>query len=158
MKAQTLKAATLAAIILTTSAAFAATPVTTDLTNTFRGANAAVNQLQVYEISGIVIIRGRTNDKAQAEVLSQYARSLGYQRIANLVATTTHDDATIQRKAEVELSVHRALDGCRFRVRSEQGVVHVAGQVSHELQKDVAMQVLRTIDGVQSVAMKLDKF
>ena len=157
MKAQTLKAAILAAIILTTPAAIAATP-TTDLTNTFRGANAAVSQLQVYEISGIVIIRGRTKDKAQAEVLSEYARSLGYQRIANLVATTTHDDATITRRAEVELTVHRALDGCRFRVRSEEGVIHVAGQVRHELQKDVAMQVLRNIDGVQSVDMKLDKF
>src|SRR6185436_19374294 len=111
MKAQTLKAAAILAVILmTTPAAIAATPSSTDLTNTFRGANAAVSQLQVYEISGIVIIRGRTNDKAQAEVLSQYARSLGYQRIANLVATTTHDDATITRKAERELSVHRALD------------------------------------------------
>jgi len=158
MKALTLKAAVLAVVILTTEAAFAATPSTTDLTNKFRGANAAVNQLQVYEISGIVIIRGRTNDKAQAELLSEYARSLGYQRIANLVATTTHDDATITRKAERELSVNRSLDGCRFRVRSEQGVLYLAGSVSHELQKDVAMQILRSIDGVQSIDMKLDKF
>jgi len=158
MKALTIKAAVLAVVILTTEAAFAATPSTIDLTNTFRGANAAVNQLQVYEVSGIVIIRGRTSDKAQAELLSEYARSLGYQRIANLVATTTHDDATLTRRAERELTVHRALDGCRFRVRSEQGVLHLAGQVRHELQKDVAMQVLRSIDGVQSIDMKLDKF
>ena len=158
MKALTIKAAVLAVVILTTEAAFAATPSSTDLTNTFRGANAAVSQLQVYEVSGIVIIRGRTSDKAQAALLSEYARSLGYQRVANLVATTTHDDATITRRAEVELTVHRALDGCRFRVRSEQGVLHLAGQVRHELQKDVAMQVLRSIDGVQSIDMKLDKF
>ena len=158
MKAQTIKAAVLAVVLVMTQAALAATPATTDLTNSFRGAGAAVNQLQVYEISGIVIIRGRTSDKAQAEVLSQYARSLGYQRIANLVATTTHDDAAITRRAERELTVHRALDGCRFRVSSEQGVIHLAGQVRHELQKDVAMQVLRSIDGVQSIDMKLDKF
>lgn len=158
MKAQMLKAAVLAVVILTAQTAIAAPPATTDLTNTFRGANAVVNNLQVYEIAGIVIIRGRTSDKAQAELLSQYARTLGYQRVANLVATTTHDDAAITRKAEVELTVHRALDGCRFRVRSEQGVVTVAGQVMHELQKDVAKAVLRNIDGVQRVDIQLVKF
>jgi osmotically-inducible protein OsmY len=136
----------------------AETPQTIDLTNSFRGANAAVNSLQVYEIAGIVIIRGRTADKAQAEVLSNYARELGYQRVANLVQIATNDDAAITRKAEVELSVHRALDGCRFHVRSNQGVVHVNGQVRHELQKDVAMQVIRSINGVRRIEMDLVKF
>ena len=47
------------ALTVLSPAAFAATPQTTDLTPTFRGANSAVDRLQVYEISGIVIIRGR---------------------------------------------------------------------------------------------------
>ena len=157
MKRQTTKAAVLAITLIATSA-FAATPQTTDLTNSFRGAGAAVNALQVYEISGIVIIRGRTTDKAQAEILSNYARNLGYQRVANLVQTVTDDDASIARKAEVELSIHRALDGCRFRVQSEHGVVRIAGQVQHELQKDVALAVIRNIDGVRRVELALEKF
>ncbi|HJQ39473.1 MAG TPA: BON domain-containing protein [Thermoanaerobaculia bacterium] len=158
MKRQTTQAVLIAMVLTLAPAAFAATPDTTDLTNQFRGANAVVNGLQVYELAGIVIIRGRTADKAQAEVLSNYARSLGYQRIANLVQTVQHDDANIARRAEVELSVHRSLDGCRFNVRSEQGVVHIGGQVTHELQKDVAMQVVRNIDGVRRVEMDLQKF
>ena len=159
MKRQTIQAALIAMVLtLVAPAVFAATPETTDLTNQFRGANAAVNSLQVYELAGIVIIRGRTADKAQAEVLSNYARSLGYQRIANLVQTVTHDDAGIARRAEVALSVHRSLDGCRLSVRSEQGVVHIGGQVTHELQKDVAMQVVRGLDGVRKVEMSVQKF
>jgi osmotically-inducible protein OsmY len=159
MKRQTIQAALFAMIFtLVAPAALAAAPQTTDLTNQFRGAHAAVNSLQVYELAGIVIIRGRTADKAQAEVLSNYARSLGYQRIANLVQTVTHDDAGITRRAEVALSVHRSLDGCRFAVRSDQGVVHIGGQVTHELQKDVALQIVRGIDGVRRVEMDLQKF
>src|SRR6185436_1372570 len=159
MKRQTIQAVLFAMLFTVIApAAFAATPQTIDLTNQFRGANAAVNALQVYEIAGIVIIRGGTADKAQAEVLSDYARSLGYQRVANLVQTVQHDDANITRRAEVELSVHRSLDGCRFNVRSEQGVVHLGGQVTHELQKDVALQIVRGIDGVRRVEMDLTKF
>ncbi|HKR62729.1 MAG TPA: BON domain-containing protein [Thermoanaerobaculia bacterium] len=136
----------------------AATADAINLTEQFRGAGAAVDRLQVYEIAGIVIIRGRTADKAQAEDLARIAKTLGYERVANLVQIADDDDERITRAAEVELTVHRALDGCKFQVNSSQGVVHVAGQVRHELQKDVALQVLRQIDGVRAVEFNLSKF
>jgi osmotically-inducible protein OsmY len=136
----------------------AATPQTTDLTAQFRGAGAAVDRLQVYEIAGIVIIRGRAADKGEAELLNEHAQTLGYNRVANLIQIVKHEDAMLARKAERELSVHRALDGCQFRVTSDKGVVKVSGRVAHELQKDVALAVLRSIDGVQSVEVTLDKF
>ena len=158
MKRHTTRAAVIVTMfLLVAPAVIAATPPTTDLTQAFRGA-AAVNGLQVYEISGIVIIRGRTADPAEAEKLTEYARTLGYQRVANLVQTVQHDDARLARRAERELTVHRALEGCRFHVRSQEGVLHVDGQVRHELQKDVAMQVLRTMDGVLGVQMQLRRF
>ena len=140
------------------SAATPHTPHTTDLTETFRGAGASVDRLQVYEIAGIVIIRGRAADKVQAETLNHYARTLGYQRVANLIQIIKHEDASIARAAERELSAHRALDGCRFSVSSDKGVITLAGQVRHELQKDVALAVLRSIDGVRSVEVNLDRF
>lgn len=153
------KAVAIAVVLVALSPlAEAATPQTTDLTNTFRGAGAVVDRLQVYELAGIVIIRGRVADKAEAEVLNQYAQTLGYTRVANLVQIVKHEDELIARKAERELSVHRALDGCHFRVSSTGGVIKLSGSVAHELQKDVAAQVLRSIDGVQSVEMALDKF
>ena len=159
MKRQTTRAAVIAMMFLVLApAALAAQPATTDLTSSFRGVDAAVTGLQVYEIAGIVIIRGRTSDKAEAEKLTGHARTLGYQRVANLVQTVQHDDMMITRAAERELTVHRALQGCRFQVSSQEGVLHVNGQVSHELQKDVAMQLLRTIDGVRKVEMQLQKF
>jgi osmotically-inducible protein OsmY len=153
------QAVAIAAILVVMSpAATAATPQTTDLTDTFRGAGAVVDQLKVYELAGIVVIRGRVVDKADAEILNQYASTLGYSRVANLIQIVKHEDELIARKAERELSVHRALDGCHFSVTSTGGVVKVSGSVTHELQKDVAMQVLRSIDGVQSVEVTLRKF
>jgi osmotically-inducible protein OsmY len=158
MRTITKTVAIAAILVAMSSPASAATPQTTDLTTTFRGAGAVVDRLQVYEIAGIVIIRGRAADKAEAETLSRYAQMLGYARVANLIQIVKHEDELIARKAERELSAHRSLDGCHFRVTSAKGVVKVSGRVTHELQKDVALQVVRSIDGVQSVEVTLDKF
>lgn len=140
-------------------AAFAASakePVATDLTAQFRSAGADAEQLQVSEIGGIVIIRGRTLDRAKAENAGRIAQSLGYARVANLVQIAEPaDDAAIQRRAERELAIHRSLDGCSFRVESRQGVVRIAGRVHSELQKDVAIQLLRNVDGVREVHSSL---
>ena len=138
--------------------ATAATPETVNLTEEFRAAGVTADRLQVYEIAGIVIIRGKVADKAQAEAAGQIAQTLGYQRVANLMQIIEHNDVKIARAAEVELSLNRSLDGCRFHVTSERGVVRVAGQVKHELQKDVTMQVLRKMDGVRSVEVTLNRF
>jgi osmotically-inducible protein OsmY len=159
MNRSILKALAVAAFLLALQpVAFAANPEATNLTEQFRAAGGAVDRLQVYEVSGVVIIRGRTADKAQAEDLSRIAKTLGYERVANLVQISKDIDDQITRKAEVELTVHRSLDGCKFRVSSTQGVVHVNGTVHHELQKDVALQVLRRIDGVRSVEFDLTTF
>jgi osmotically-inducible protein OsmY len=156
---RSIKLVAIAAVLMTlTPAVFAAVPETTDLTPKFLAAGASVENLQVSEIAGIVIIRGRAADKDQAAILNLFAQNLGYQRVANLVQITKNDDAQIARNAERLLTVHHALDGCRFSVRSVQGVLHVAGRVRHELQKDVAFQVLRSINGVRSVDVQLDRF
>ena len=47
--------------------------------------------------------------------------------------------------------MQRALDGCSLRVDSQKGVLTVVGKVASPLQKDVAIGVLRNIDGVRSV-------
>jgi osmotically-inducible protein OsmY len=138
--------------------ASAASPEAVDLTSTFRSAGASLESLQVYEIAGIVIIRGRAADKDQAEELGRVAQRLGYQRVANLVQVTENRDVEITRRAEIELTVNRSLDGCKFSVTSQQGNVRVAGLVRHELQKDVAAQVLRNINGIRSVEFALVRF
>ncbi len=123
-----------------------------DLTKLFRDGGINIERLQVVEVGGIVVIRGRTLDMLRAEEAGRFAQSLGYSRVANLVQLTTPaDDATIQRKAERELAIHRSLDGCALQVASNNGVVTLSGRVSHELQKDVAVELVRNIDGVRSV-------
>jgi osmotically-inducible protein OsmY len=157
MKA-TVAIAILMATFAITPMTSAAEPEATDLTNTFRPAGAMVDGLQVYQISGVILIRGRAATKAQAEELSRFAESLGYTRVANLVRIIENRDAEITRRAERELTVNRSLDGCRFHVTADQGKVRVAGLVKHELQKDVAAQVLRNIDGIRSVEFDLNRF
>jgi osmotically-inducible protein OsmY len=153
-------ATTIAATIFaafTTLAAEAAAPQARNLTPAFIESGVTINRLQVYEVGGVVVIRGRARTEAQRESAAATAQKLGYTRVANLVQVVEPpDDAAIERLAERELTVHRGLDGCTFSVESDGGVVHVAGSVRHELQKDMAMAVLRSIDGVQAVQSSLD--
>ena len=134
-------------------------PRSVDLTSAFREAGVRIDRLQVVEVGGIVVIRGRAQEKVDAEEAGLLARRLGYTRVANLVQVIeAPDDAVIERTAERELTIHRSLDGCRFSVDSRKGVLHVNGSVRHELQKDVAAQVLRNINGVREVKLELAKF
>lgn len=154
-----IRVSAIVALILTLSpVATAAAAETVDLTPNFRSAGASLESLQVYELAGIVVIRGRAANQAQAEELGRIAHNLGYSRVANLIQITENRDAEILRRAEMELSVNRSLDGCKFHVTSQQGVVKVAGVVRHELQKDVAAQVLRNINGIRSVEFDLTRF
>lgn len=157
---RTIKTAVAIAVltIVFSPVAAAAVPEARDLTPNFLQAGASIDRLQVYEIAGIVIIRGRAADKQQAEDIGKLALSLGYERVANLTQVVEHRDAELARVAERELTVNRSLDGCKFRVTSDRGILRVAGEVKHELQKDVAMQVLRNIDGAKSIEMTLNRF
>jgi osmotically-inducible protein OsmY len=123
-----------------------------DLTKLFRDGGINVDRLQVVEVGGIVVIRGRTLDPERAAEAGRFATSLGYTRVANLVQLAEPaDDVTIQRKAERALGTHRALDGSNVQIASKDGVVHLTGHITYELQRDVAMQLVRNIDGVKAV-------
>jgi len=139
------------AIALIVPAAYAVQPEAKDLTKLFRDGGVNVEQLQVVEIGGIVVIRGRTSNMDHAAEAGRFAESLGYTRVANLVQLkVAADDATIQRKAERELSIHRGLDGTNINVSSNDGIVSLGGNLS-ELQRDMAVQLIRNIDGVRGV-------
>ena len=155
--------ARLASVLLTAALSlpvFAASeqPAATDLTVLFAQNGVALQSMRVMEIGGIVVIRGRASDSDQAENAAIVARNLGYTRVANLVQiAAAADDAAIERVAERELTIHRALDGCHFRVASHDGVVTLGGTVAHELQKDAAIALVRNIDGVRAVRNDLQR-
>jgi osmotically-inducible protein OsmY len=153
--AMTLAATIFAAFM--TFAAEAAAPQARNLTPAFLESGVTINRLQVYEVGGVVVIRGRARTEAHRLAAAATAKKMGFTRVANLVAVVEPpDDAAIERLAERELTIHRGLDGCTFSVASDGGIVHVAGSVRHELQKDMAMAVLRNIDGVQAVQASLE--
>jgi osmotically-inducible protein OsmY len=132
-------------------------PAAVDLTSSFRTAGLnSIDNLAVYEVGGIVIIRGRTDEADKASTASRIATQLGYTRVANLVqVTSAPDDAAIQRAAERALARHRSLDGCKLQVDSRHGVVRVAGTVHSELQEQVAVELVKNIDGVRGVQSEL---
>jgi osmotically-inducible protein OsmY len=149
----TLRAALLAvfvASLLPVAASAQSEPI--DLTAVFRSSGVDITNLQVSEINGIVLIRGTSADRAKVENAGTVAKNLGYQRVANLIGLVgTTKDVDIVRFAESNLVRQRSLEGCRFYLDSLNGVVRIGGSVYQEMQKDVAIDVLRKIDGVKEV-------
>ena len=89
-----------ALLVLTlTPLARAAEPAAVDITPQFSA--VTVDEFQAFEVGGIVILRGRTLDKLQAEEASRIAQTLGYTRVANLIQVTppADDDANRDGRA-----------------------------------------------------------
>jgi len=147
-----------ALLVSTIAAAASSAPPVNDITDKFIAAGVQVPDLHAVEVGGIVVLRGTAASPVEAENAAKIASDLGYTRVANLVRVIQPaDDATIQRMAERELSRHRGLDGSNIRVTSLRGIVTLAGRVSHELQKDMAMTLVRNIDGVRGVTSSLQR-
>jgi osmotically-inducible protein OsmY len=150
--------AVVAAVVLLTIPVMAQQPATRDLTQRFVTSGVAVEDLRAVEVGGIVVLRGRTPDRTAAEKAAAVAQSLGFSRVANLIQVAdAPDDARIMRLAERELAVHRGLDGTQIVVDSTNGIVRLSGRVSNEVQKDVAVSLVRNIDGVRAVQIALQR-
>lgn len=133
-------------------------PATHDLTQQFLKAGVSVDGFRAIEVGGIVVLRGTVADRIAAESASSVAQSLGYTRVANLIQVSYGpDDARIKRDAERELASFRGLDGTEIEVSSTKGVVSLRGKVLSELQKDMAVSLVKTVDGVRSVQVSLAK-
>ena len=150
--------ALVAAFVLSAIPVMAQQPATRDLTQQFVTAGVAVEDLRAVEVGGIVVLRGRTADKTVAEQAATVAQSLGFARVANLIQVAdVPDDARIMRAAERQLAVHGGLDGTQIMVHSTNGIVRLSGKVSNEVQKDVAVGLVRRIEGVRAVQIALQR-
>jgi osmotically-inducible protein OsmY len=130
-----------------------------DITAAVVDKGAVIEDLKVVEVNGIVILRGKTNDARKAAKAARIVTDLGHARIANLIAIRDDatDDAAIEYTARRRLELERALEGCRFHVDSNRGVVRLTGRVRREMQADLALQILRRIEGVKEIDNKLTK-
>ena len=128
-----------------------------DVTDSFVKAGVVdVDHLLVQEISCIVVMRGAAPDRTTVEQAGRVAAALGYERIANLIQITrASDDAAIVRSAEGILGRSRALVGCKFQIDAVRGVLRLRGNVDREIQRDVAVGLLRKITGVKEVRSDL---
>jgi osmotically-inducible protein OsmY len=135
------------------------TPALSDvqIVRAIQDANLTVNQLYVRNVGGIVVLRGSA-DAAEAARAGEVVKSLGFARVANLIVPDAKfDDDNIRRDAERQLAQARQLDGCTLIVSCDKGVLRVSGTVHHELQKDAARSVLRSVRGAREVQVDLSK-
>lgn len=153
--ATTLRATLLSLVVATIVFPFAAfaqsEPI--DLTATFVRNGAVIEDLAAFQIGGIVVIRGKTGDRTRAEEAGRIATTLGYHRVANLIAVVddAKADAAIMYIAQRRLDLEPALVGCRFRVDSNRGVIRLTGHVHRDAQGDLAIAILSRIDGVKVI-------
>lgn len=128
-----------------------------DITAAFIKSGVVIEDLKVVELSGIVLILGKTNDRHKAETATRIAASLGYGRVANLIVIRSDatDDAAIVYVGRRQLELERGLEGCRFRVQSTRGAVEVTGRVQRDMQAELAISVLSRIEGVKTVHLDL---
>jgi osmotically-inducible protein OsmY len=133
-----------------------ATPQLPDaaIADAVRQAGIDVTSLSVRNVGGIVILRGHAEPGA-AEKAGAVVKSLGFTRVANLIATNSFDDEGIRRTAERQLANTRGLDGCTLKVSCERGVLRLQGTARSELQVDLARTVLRHVNGAQDVKVEL---
>lgn len=129
----------------------------TEINKALADAKLPIDRLSARNVGGIVLIRGN-GDSASATRAVEIVKSLGFQRVANLVTPVTPiDDEAIRRDAERQLATNRALDGCTLKVSCERGIVTVSGTVQSELQEDVTRSVLRAVQGARDIKVSLSK-
>src|SRR5436309_15358362 len=81
-----------------------------NLTAAFVDGGVTIDRLLVYQIGGIVLIRGRTGDPLLAAAAGRFAARAGYRRVANLVEIVPESaDAALVRGARLELGMTRQL-------------------------------------------------
>src|ERR1051325_11085738 len=115
MKAPKLNAVSVvvAAFILSATQLFAAdVPRANDVTPQFASANLPIAKFEAVEVGGIVILRGDATNVADAQRAGEFASSIGFTRVANLVRVVDPvDDPAIQRNAERQLGTRRLAGG-----------------------------------------------
>lgn len=157
-KSTLLGAAIIAALMCFPSTSKANEIPSVDITPQLQRSGLDIDNLRGIEVGGIVILRGRALDADSAARAGAYVSQLGYTRIANLIQIAQPpDDGAIRRDVERKLSLQRSLEGSDIRVVSQKGVVTIAGKVSSELQRDVAVDIARNVNGVRAVKTDLSQ-
>ncbi len=129
-------------------------PADDTIERAIRSSKLAIDNLSVRSASGIVILRG-TGDADSAQRAVDVVKSLGVERVANLIRPDSIDDDAIRRDAERKLAGSGALTDCVLRVECQKGVLSVTGTVKNELQKDAARTALRNVRGAREVKLNL---
>ena len=84
-----------------------------DLTPAFVDCGVDIDELLVYRVGEIVVIRGTTSDADKAANAGRIATVLGYDRVANLIVIVDQPltDAAVAARGQLALDREPGLDG-----------------------------------------------
>ncbi|MGZ7030497.1 MAG: BON domain-containing protein [Thermoanaerobaculia bacterium] len=123
-----------------------------DLITAIRNAGLPVSNLIVKTVGDITVLRGDAENPDTIAKAGEIVKQLGAQRVANLITVpAAPDDNAIRIDAERQLAQMRALDGCKFAVSCQHGVLKVSATVQSDMQADAARTLLNTVKGAQRV-------
>ncbi|MGA7615717.1 MAG: BON domain-containing protein [Thermoanaerobaculia bacterium] len=143
-------------LILSPGPLRAASPTGEIIASGLARAGVAVGQLSVVRMDGVVIVRGRVPDAETLRRADSVLKSLGIRRVANMIRVVPPiDDAALERTVERALYLSRSLAGCQFRVDSRNGWISVTGNVRYDMQREVARNIVRRVDGVRGATFDL---
>jgi osmotically-inducible protein OsmY len=122
-------------------------------TDRFQDTNVSVSSF-----NGVVLITGQVNSKAERVEIENIVKKIpGVKEIHNVVtlsnrssALTRMSDTWITTKIKTKLIAMNDIDPSQIKVVTENGVVYLIGIVPPE-QADIAVDLARTTEGVQSV-------
>src|SRR5688500_3329747 len=145
-------------MMLIPAAAHGQTTAVEPIYRAVQDAGVHVDDLRVIPVEGVVIVRGKVHDQESFNRINTLMKDLGYLRVANMMKIVpAPNDQEIRRTAERELGINRSMEGARLRVQSENGIVTIHGRVRYELQRDAAINIVRSIDGVRDVRYNFEK-
>jgi len=114
--------------------------------------------VSISSFNGVVLITGQVENAAQRVEIERIVRKIpGVREIHNVVilskpvsALTRVSDAWITTKIKTKLIAMNDIDPSQIKIVTENGVVYLIGIVPAE-QADIAVDLARTTEGVQSV-------
>jgi len=116
------------------------------------------SHISVTSFNGIVLLTGQVPfDTTREEAESIVSQITGVRRVHNeltisgnsaLLART--NDTWVTGNVKTQLLANENVDGSRIKVVTENGVVYLMGLISRE-EADVAVEIVRSINGVQKI-------
>lgn len=116
------------------------------------GSPLIIDELEVVEVEGITIVRGRVAEQSVTAAALAFVRARSERPVISAMEIVEKvDDATIERRVERALHLNENLEDASISVAAVNGVIELTGTVENELQILAAEDTAGTVREVLSI-------